>query len=124
MSCKDNSLKFLGPISCPGDICIAVRIISQKTGQLTTNLNCLIKGANPHWRDECDGLNDKNTTVTQCCLEDDCNVLLTPTLPSEPPRSDGYPPYRPINDTEDDPTVDGRKCLPLYNIRLTLMLCE
>ena len=64
----------------------------------------MIKGTNSHWREQCDGVNDKNTTVSHCCLEDDCNLQLTPRLPSEPPLSGGYTPYRPMNDI--DPTVD------------------
>ena len=81
---------------CSGDLCVAERAMSRTAPVVpVTTYYCLDKNSNPHWRDICNGLEDTDTNVPQCCIEEDCNLRLMPRLPSETAVPTTYPPYRP-----------------------------
>ncbi len=92
---------------CCDDLCVAHRSIDSVSNQPRTLYYCLNKNSNPHWRESCNGLQDTNVTVVQCCIEENCNSQLFPRLPSEPTVPTTYPPYRPTitPSTTSEPTA-------------------
>ena len=111
--CRDSADSFSH--ECYSDLCFVHHYRDTSSNEISNKtidgFHCFHKDINPHWRDFCDGLEDDEDNVYQCCQGDLCNVNLRPLLPSEPipDGPTGIPPYRPNADPDSQNTT-GENC--------------